>query len=137
MTGIAATTELANYAVETKGTFIAHFARPKPAFATGDNASAAPTYVFPSYSSTINTVYMYLMRCVPISATRTSMQYEIYRHSNCADASFQETDQFMKQIENEDREICTRVQKNLNSGVYDIGPLHSHREKASVTSRAW
>ena len=69
------------------------------------------------------------MRCVPISATHTSMQYEVYRHTDCTDTYFQETDEFMKQIENEDRVICTRVQKNLNSGVYDIGPLHAHREK--------
>jgi hypothetical protein len=69
------------------------------------------------------------MRAVPISATSISMQYEVYRHKECTDAEFEEMDGFMKQIENEDREICTRAQKNLNAGVYDAGPLHWKREK--------
>lgn len=127
--GIAATTDLVNYGVETEGTYIAHFARPKPEFATANNSNVAPTYVFPSSSATINTVYLYLMRAVPVSATSIRMQYEVYRHKDCTDAEFEEMDGFMKQIENEDRVICTRAQKNLTAGVYDAGPLHWKREK--------
>jgi hypothetical protein len=89
----------------------------------------APTFVFPSSSATINTVYLYLMRAVPTSPTSIIMQYEVYRHKNCTDAEFEDMDKFMKQIENEDRVLCMHAQKNLNAGVYDTGPLHWHSEK--------
>jgi hypothetical protein len=72
---------------------------------------------------------MYLMRAVPVSPTEISMQYEVYRHESCSEKEFKEMDEFMKQIENEDRVICTRAQKNLNAGIYDAGPLHIQREK--------
>lgn len=127
--GIAATTDLPNYAVETGSTFIAHFARPKPEYASGNNSNVAPTFLFPAASSTINTVYMYLMRVVPTSPTSVSMQYEVYRHTKCSDEEFAETDAFMKQIENEDRVLCTAVQRNLGGGVYATGPLHPENEK--------
>jgi phenylpropionate dioxygenase-like ring-hydroxylating dioxygenase large terminal subunit len=109
--GIAATTDQPNYAVETEGNFIAHFARPKPEFATANNSNVAPTFVFPSSSATINTVYMYLMRVVPAGPASVNMQYEVYRHSSCSDEEFAEMDEFMKQIENEDRVLCTDVQR--------------------------
>lgn len=66
------------------------------------------------------------------------MQYEVYRRRNYCSSEqaeeeeenqFKEMDAFMKQIENEDRVICTHAQKNLNAGVYDVGPLHGEREK--------
>ncbi|KLJ07179.1 hypothetical protein EMPG_17331 [Blastomyces silverae] len=34
----------------------------------------------------------------------------------------------MKQIEEEDRVLCTLVQENLNVGVYRSGPLHPRDE---------
>ncbi|PGH32959.1 hypothetical protein GX50_04241 [[Emmonsia] crescens] len=126
--GIAATTDLPNYAVTTEQGFIAHFARPKPEYATGNNSNVAPTYVFPSSAVTINSVYLYLTRCIPVNSTSVRMEYEVYRHSNCADGEFTETDAFMKQIEEEDRVLCTLVQENLNVGVYESGPLHPHDE---------
>lgn len=112
----------------TEQGFIAHFARPKPEYATGNNSNVAPTYVFPSSAVTINSVYLYLTRCIPVNSTSVRMEYEVYRHSNCADGEFTETDAFMKQIEEEDRVLCTLVQENLNVGVYESGPLHPHDE---------
>ncbi|KAK2786926.1 hypothetical protein FQN53_005872 [Emmonsiellopsis sp. PD_33] len=126
--GIAATTDLANYAVTTQAGFIAHFARPKPEFATANNSNVAPTYLFPSSTVTVNTVYLYLTRCVPVTATSVRMEYEVYRHGSCSDEEFAEMDAFMKQVEEEDRVLCTLVQRNLNVGVYRSGPLHPHDE---------
>ncbi|OJD25592.1 hypothetical protein ACJ73_03038 [Blastomyces percursus] len=126
--GIAATTDLQNYTVTTEQGFIAHFARPKPEYATGKNSNVAPTYLFPSSAVTVNTVYLYLTRCVPLSATSVRMEYEVYRHARCTDDEFAEMDAFMKQIEEEDRVLCTLVQANLNVGVYRSGPLHPRDE---------
>ncbi|KAG5305463.1 Rieske domain-containing protein [Histoplasma capsulatum G186AR] len=126
--GIAATTDLKNYSVATEQGFIAHFARPKPEYAADNNSNVAPTYVFPSSAITINSVYLYLTRCVPLGATSVRMEYEIYRHAGCADEEFAAMDAFMKQIEEEDRVLCSLVQANLNVGVYRSGPLHPREE---------
>lgn len=109
--------------------YIAHFARPKPEFATADNADVAPTYVFPSSAATINKVYMYLTRCVPTGAGKVSMEFEVYRHGKCGDEEFTEMDEFMKSIEEEDRVLCSQVQTSLVGGVYTAGPLHAREEK--------
>jgi phenylpropionate dioxygenase-like ring-hydroxylating dioxygenase large terminal subunit len=126
---IAATTDLPNYAVETEGSFFAHFARLKPEIAIANDSNVAPKFVFPSSSATINIVYMYLMRVVPTGPAPVNMQYEIFRHSSCNDEEFAEMDEFLKQIENEDRVLCTNVQRNLKAGVYEAGPLNPETEK--------
>lgn len=72
---------------------------------------------------------MYLMRVVPVSQTQVSMQYEVYRNKSSSDETFQSLDKFFKQIEGEDKFLCTNAQKNLNAGGYVSGPLHEQREK--------
>ena len=57
------------------------------------------------------------------------MEYEVFRNRKTTDAVFEEIDAFFKQIEAEDRFLCTNAQKNLNSGGYVSGPLHPHHEK--------
>lgn len=73
--------------------------------------------------------YFYLMRVVPVSETQVSMQYEVYRNINSSDQDFEEMDRFFKQVEGEDKYLCTNAQKNLNAGGYVSGPLHPHNEK--------
>ena len=72
---------------------------------------------------------MYLMRVVPINEHEVSMEYEVFRNHKTTDEVFGEIDAFFKQIEAEDRFLCTNAQKNLNSGGYVSGPLHPHHEK--------
>ncbi|OCT54704.1 hypothetical protein CLCR_03187 [Cladophialophora carrionii] len=69
------------------------------------------------------------MRVVPVSASRVSMQYEVYRHVGSSDQDFEALDRFFKQVEAEDKYLCTNAQKNLNAGGYVTGPLHPQREK--------
>lgn len=73
--------------------------------------------------------YFYLMRVVPVSENEVSMQYEVYRSKAVNDEDFKKTDEFFKQIESEDKFLCTNAQKNLNAGGYVTGPLHPHNEK--------
>jgi len=63
------------------------------------------------------------------------MQYEVYRHKNASDEKFKELDDFFKQVESEDRGLCSGVQHNLNAGVYVNGNLQPSNEKVS-SSRA-
>lgn len=69
------------------------------------------------------------MRVVPVSATKTSMQYEVYRHKDATDEEFNEVDAFFKQVESEDKGLCNAAQRNLNAGVYVTGDLNSFNEK--------
>ncbi|PCD43236.1 hypothetical protein AU210_002337 [Fusarium oxysporum f. sp. radicis-cucumerinum] len=125
--GIAATSDLKTYKVETKGGQIQHYVQDKPGKESG--LDVAPTFFFPNASVTMTTKYFYLMRVVPTSATTTSMQYEVYRHKDATDEEFQEIDQFFKQVESEDKDLCNAAQKNLNAGVYVTGDLNSFNEK--------
>lgn len=69
------------------------------------------------------------MRVVPVTATRVSMQYEVYKHKSATAETFESVDKFFKQVESEDKLLCTNAQKNLNAGGYVAGPLHPHNEK--------
>lgn len=57
------------------------------------------------------------------------MQYEVYRNIHSSDQYFEEADRFFKQVEGEDKYLCSNAQKNLNAGGYVSGPLHPHNEK--------
>lgn len=57
------------------------------------------------------------------------MQYEVYRNIHSSDQDFEELDQFFKQVESEDKYLCTNAQKNINAGGYVSGPLHPLNEK--------
>lgn len=69
------------------------------------------------------------MRIVPINEHQSSMEYEVFRNHKTTDDVFGEIDAFFKQIEAEDRFLCTNAQKNLNAGGYVSGPLHPFNEK--------
>ena len=75
------------------------------------------------------------MRVVPTSATTTSMQYEVYRSRKASQEEFEEMDKFFKQVENEDKNLCTAAQVNLNSGSYVVGELHPFNEKVSPSAQ--
>lgn len=69
------------------------------------------------------------MRCIPLSASQTHLEYEIYRHNQASDEDFKYIDNFYKQVVTEDRELCTAAQRNLNMGIYTNGELHPRFEK--------
>lgn len=75
---------------------------------------------------------MYLMRCVPTSVNTCSMEYEVYRHKNASDEDFNNIDQIYKRILAEDKWLCNLTQKNLDSGVYVNGQLHSDYESGPL-----
>lgn len=73
--------------------------------------------------------FFYIMRCVPVSATTCSMEYEVYRHKNATDEEFHKIDSFFKQVLKEDKDLCNAVQKNFSAGVFVNGKLHPFNEK--------
>lgn len=64
----------------------------------------------------------------PLTATRVSLEYEVFRHKDAKDAEFKDGYDFFKQVEIEDKELCNSAQKNLNLGIYEAGELEPHQE---------
>lgn len=73
-----------------------------------------------------------MMRCVPVSATKTMMEYEVYRHKDASDEDFDKIDAIFKRILNEDKWLCNNTQKNLSAGVFTNGEMHPGMEKGPL-----
>lgn len=71
------------------------------------------------------------MRLIPVSASKTKMEYEVYRHEEASDEDFNGIWEFFKQVLREDKDLCTAAQKNLNGGIFLSGELHPRVEKVN------
>lgn len=72
------------------------------------------------------------MRCVPASAGKTKMEYEVYRHKNASDTDFKDICDSFQQILKEDKDLCNAAQANLNSGIFQSGELHPRVERGPL-----
>lgn len=94
-----------------------------------------PREVHPSLLLTTFTLksphFFYIMRCSPVSATQTQMEYEVYRHKDATDEEFTYISDTFKRILQEDKDLCNAAQRNLNGSVFVNGELHPTAEKAS------
>ncbi|KAF5644095.1 cytochrome P450 monooxygenase oxidoreductase [Fusarium sp. NRRL 52700] len=124
-----ALTDLSKYWVETTGGHIQHFNVDKP---DKDGMGIYSTFHYPNASITISPTFFYIMRCIPISASRTKMEYEVYRANTASDEDFNEISDCFKQILKEDKDLCNAAQKNLNAGIFVNGELHSRVEKGPL-----
>lgn len=71
---------------------------------------------------------MYIMRCVPVSATKVKMEYDVFRQKHATQDNFSRIDSFFKQVLREDKDLCNGAQGNLNGGVFTNGQLHPDKE---------
>lgn len=72
------------------------------------------------------------MRCIPTSAAKTKMEYEVYRHNDAGDADFKGICDSFQQILKEDKDLCNAAQGNLNGGIFQSGELHPRVEKGPL-----
>ncbi|EXL91858.1 cytochrome P450 oxidoreductase [Fusarium odoratissimum NRRL 54006] len=124
-----ALTDLSKYWVETSGGHIQHFNVDKP---DKDGMGIYSTFYYPNASITISPTFFYIMRCIPISASQTKMEYEVYRSNSASDEDFNEISNCFKQILKEDKDLCNAAQKNLNAGIFVNGELHPRVEKGPL-----
>lgn len=73
--------------------------------------------------------FFYIQRMIPVTATTSRIENEVYRHKNATDKEFNDLCEFYKQVLEEDKELCIGAQRNLNSGVYTNGEFHPDKEK--------
>ncbi|POS81288.1 cytochrome P450 oxidoreductase [Diaporthe helianthi] len=122
-------TDLNRYWVETKGGHIQHYNTDKPDVV---GLGIYSTFYYPNACMTVSPHFFYMMRCIPVSATQTQMEYEFYRHKDATDEQFTYVTETFKQILREDKDLCNAAQKNLNGSVFINGELHPTAEKGPL-----
>ena len=71
------------------------------------------------------------MRSAPLYASRTRQEYDVYK-LNTASASAEKHERMVKfyqKVVDEDFAPCEGVQRNLERGVWEKGPLHPFHEE--------
>lgn len=86
-------------------------------------------YLFPSNGINCYSPAWYSIRVLPITATHTILQYDIYTKKGLPDAEKKEFVDFLQLVELEDFNLCQATQKNLNQGIYGSGFLHPKKER--------
>jgi len=88
---------------------------------------------YPNLGLNLSTEGMNVERWVPDGPRRTRIIYDFFFAdvSPATDAARREVERFGVEVLDEDRRICEAVQRNLESGAYDVGRL-SPRHEAGV-----
>ncbi|KAI8687446.1 Choline monooxygenase, chloroplastic [Fusarium sp. Ph1] len=128
--GVNAVSNLAAYRVETKGGHIQHFNQNKDE--TDTTMQVASSFLFPNACFTVTPDFFYMMRCIPMSAGKTLMEYDVFRHNNTDDDNFKRINEFFNQVLQEDKDLCNGTQKNLEGGIFINGQLHPEKEKGPI-----
>lgn len=138
---MARTTALDTYYVEpaSEHNYISHFSEPKAsilatsAFDTTRFAGRSATHVFPTghFSPNPGTGFMHLMRSIPLSATTTRQEYDVYRLKtpHATTEAHERMTKFYQKVVDEDFALCENVQKNIGRGIFESGPLHPFHEE--------
>ncbi|KAE8358181.1 hypothetical protein BDV27DRAFT_169673 [Aspergillus caelatus] len=92
----------------------------------------AITYFFPTTSVTVTDKFFYIQRMIPVSATKSKIENEVYRHRAATDKEFDDINAFYRQVLDEDKELCVGAQGNLGAGVFVNGELHPDKEKGPL-----
>ncbi|KAG9091721.1 hypothetical protein FRC07_011796, partial [Ceratobasidium sp. 392] len=133
--GFAKSLSLDTYKVTPKLNFARHTAENntkataiQPKGAGKDDAPPTFTFVFPSCGVTVTDVMWYMMRVIPLSATQTRMEYDVFKRKTVSMEQLREYMRFYEQVEEEDYMLCVATQRNLNTGIYSRGVLHPNNE---------
>ncbi|KAH7260677.1 Rieske [2Fe-2S] iron-sulfur domain-containing protein [Fusarium redolens] len=86
-----------------------------------EKKSVVNDFFFPNASMTISPHFFFLLRCVPTSATKSQLQYEVYRHKSASESDFKKVEDILQQKASEQE---APAEKNLRAGVLvDQTPL--------------
>lgn len=60
------------------------------------------------------------------------MHYEIYRNKHASEENFKIISEMYARVMSEDKILCERSQRNINSGVFVAGEMHPRCEKGPL-----
>ncbi|CBX96569.1 hypothetical protein IAQ61_005564 [Plenodomus lingam] len=90
------------------------------------------TYCFPNASFTVTQHFLFMQKFMPKSPTESVMYYEVWRNKHSSDEDFLLISDTYKRVMGEDKILCERAQKNIETGVFVNGELHPHMEKGPL-----
>ena len=77
--------------------------------------------------------FFFIQKFAPISATKSTMRYEVYRNKNSGDEDFTVISDMYKRIMSEDKWLCANAQKNIQrpklTGMQDLDPKPRNTRK--------
>lgn len=74
----------------------------------------------------------YIQRMLPVTATTSRIENEVYRHKNSTDEEFAKINEFYHQVLDEDKNLCEGTQRNINAGIFINGEWHPEKEKVNT-----
>ncbi|KAF5253696.1 hypothetical protein FANTH_1388 [Fusarium anthophilum] len=129
---IAGVSDLTKYKVEPKGNCLEHTIINKKEDDGTDDFKRSIRFFFPSTSVTVTKNFFYIQRMIPVDATHTRIENEVFRHESAGDEIFKSTMEFYAQVLEEDKELCESAQVNLEAGVFINGELHPDKERGPI-----
>ncbi|KAF2148164.1 Rieske 2Fe-2S family protein [Myriangium duriaei CBS 260.36] len=128
---IAGVSDLNKYKVEPHGSWMEHHIVNKDG---GEDAQFRRSilFFFPGTSVTVTDHFFYIQRMYPIRATKSIIDYEVFRHKDASDDQFQKINAFYRQVLEEDKHLCNASQLNLDAGIFVNGSLHPERERGPL-----
>lgn len=127
--GLAKAYPLEFYKVEAHTNFARHLA-PVDAGGEKDKKDGLFLYFFPTTAMNAYNGGIGCFRCSPISANKCRMYFDYYFTGS--DEEFEDYFKFVRQVAEEDIELCETVQSNLQKGMYRAGCLNPIKEAGVV-----
>ncbi|KAL5043032.1 hypothetical protein BDW71DRAFT_216583 [Aspergillus fruticulosus] len=129
---ISGVTDLPKYRVEPSGNarYMEHHIVNKGCI--DEQFQRAITFFFPGTSVTVTNKFFYIQRMIPVTATTSKIENEVYRHHAATDEEFNAILAFYRQVLDEDRDLCEGVQRSLRTGMFMNGELHPDKEKGPI-----
>jgi len=109
---------------------------PSPPTNRGGETDGLWIYLFPNNGVNCYSPAFYTIRVVPKDVNRTVLQYDIYGKKGAHSSEVEDFVTFLKEVEQEDFDLCEATQRNLNSGVYMTGQLHPIKENGVLFYQA-
>lgn len=75
---------------------------------------------------------MMIQKFLPAGPNKSSMSYEVFRNKKSSDEDFHAIADTYARVMAEDKVLCDRAQKNINSGVFINGEMHPKWEKGPL-----
>ncbi|CDK24445.1 unnamed protein product [Kuraishia capsulata CBS 1993] len=121
------------YKVETYTNFCRHLADSNEKAGEDDTEAPDPglfIYFFPTCALNFYAGGMGVFRCCPLTGSKCRMEFDYFFDGS--DEDFEKYYEFARQVAIEDIELCEACQKNLESGIYQVGTLNPDKEKGVV-----
>ncbi|KAJ4290898.1 hypothetical protein N0V90_010094 [Kalmusia sp. IMI 367209] len=131
---IAGVSDVSKYRVEPNNGCLEHTIINKNM--EDDSFRRSITFFPPCTSVTVTEHFFYIQRMIPISATTSIIENEVYRNKKATDKQFDDLCEFYKQVLDEDKQLCDGAQENLSAGVYVNGEFHPDKERGPLHFQA-